>query len=76
MKTLAESSGFEHRLTTPYHPRANGVAERSVQTSTNALRKCVQGANRDWDLYVPAIQLALNAKVTKRTGSSPYTLMF
>ena len=76
MKKLSEASGFDHRLATPYHPRANGVAERWVQTTTNSLRKSIKGAIRDWDLYVPGIQLALNAKVTQRTGSSPYTLMF
>ena len=76
MTRLAEASGFEHRLATPYHPRANGVAERWVQTSVNALRKCIKGATRDWDLYVPSIQLAMNAKVTQRHGTSPYTLMF
>ncbi|CDH61115.1 hypothetical protein RO3G_08665 [Lichtheimia corymbifera JMRC:FSU:9682] len=33
VKKLAQATGFDHRLATPYHPRANGVAERWVQTS-------------------------------------------
>ncbi|CDH61355.1 hypothetical protein RO3G_00241 [Lichtheimia corymbifera JMRC:FSU:9682] len=76
MRKLTESAGFEHRLVTPYHPRANGLAERFVQTTVNVIRKCVQGAIKDWDLYVKPTQLALNNKVASRHGSTPFALMF
>ena len=76
MELLAESAGFEHRLVTPYHPRANGVAERWVQTSVMGIKKRVQGVEQDWDIYVPSTQLAINAKVSKRTNTPPFTFMF
>jgi hypothetical protein len=41
-----------------------------------AIRKRVEGNNREWDLYVPAVQLAMNAKVSKRLDTAPYSLMF
>ena len=76
MRKLKESAGFDHRLATPYHPRANGLAERFVQTTTNVIRKNVDGATKDWDLYVKPIQLALNNKVASCHGTTPFALMF
>jgi len=76
VELLAETTGFDHRLVTPYHPRANGVAERWVQSSIRTLKKFIRGALKDWDLFVPAVQLSLNAKVSKRHNTAPYTLMF
>lgn len=76
IKKLAEASGFDHRLTTPYHPRANGVAERYVQTTVRTLKKSIRGATKDWDIFIPAVQLAINAKITKRHDTAPFNLMF
>lgn len=73
---LAETTGFDHRLVIPYHPRANGVAERWVQTSVKTLKKLIKGSIKDWDLFVPSVQLAINAKVSSRHDTSPYALMF
>jgi transposase InsO family protein len=76
MSLLAEHSGFEHRLISAYHPRANGVSERWVQSSVNTIKKQVNGMNADWDLYVGPTQLYLNTKYNERTKTPPFTLMF
>lgn len=76
MQHFKRAAGFDHRLVTPYHPRANGVAERWVQTSVRAVKKRVKGVHKEWDLYVPAVQLALNAKVSTRLNTAPFSLMF
>ena len=76
MTLLAENAGFEHRLISSYHPRANGVSERWVQSSVNTIKKQIRGAIADWDLYVPTTQLYLNTKCNERTKTPPFTLMF
>jgi transposase InsO family protein len=76
MSLLAEHSGFEHRLISAYHPRANGVSERWVQSSVNTIKKQVNGMSADWDLYVGPTQLFLNTKYNERTKTPPFTLMF
>ena len=44
---------FQHTTTSPYHPQANGLAERSVQTVKNLLKK----ANRDGkDPYISLLE--------------------
>lgn len=76
MKQLAKSLGFDHRFSTPYHPRGNGIAERFVQTAIDVIRKKTAGASKDWDYYVPTAQLAINMRVSKRLNTPPFSLMF
>ena len=76
MEKLTKASGSTHIRSTPYHPQGNSVAERYVQTVINIIRKNVQGATHDCDLYVKPAQLALNNKVAGTHGSTPFTLMF
>ncbi|KAG2221669.1 hypothetical protein INT45_002707 [Circinella minor] len=75
MEKLTEAAGVYYRKRTSYHARSN-PAERYVQTSVCALRKSIRGAIKSWDIFVPRIQLAINAKISKRTDTAPYTLMF
>ena len=76
MKLLTESTGIDHRLISPYHPQANGSAERWVKTAKIAIAKSVQGTGQDWDFYVPSVQLFINNKVSKRLNTPPFSLMF
>jgi hypothetical protein len=47
-----------------------------VQNSSQAIYKLLQGRTCDWDSYIPAVQLFINMKITRRHGSSPYSLLF
>ncbi|KAJ8651355.1 hypothetical protein O0I10_013135 [Lichtheimia ornata] len=76
MKKLVNSLGINHRLTTPYHPRANATAERWVQSAVQVIKKKLEGASRDWDYHVPLTQLQLNMRISKRLQSSPFSLMY
>lgn len=76
MELFAQTAGFDKRLITPYHPQGNGSAERWVQTAIVGIKKLMEGAIEDWDLYVPATQLSINVKVSERTNTRPFALMF
>ena len=76
VKALTDLHGIDHRRISSYNPRANGSAENAVGSTQVCLRKALNGNMTHWDLYLPAIQLALNAKPNDSTKSSPASLLF
>jgi hypothetical protein len=58
------------------YPRANGVAERFVGVAKKVLLKIMVGNIKNFDLFLPAAQRAINLKLASRTGSVPFALFF
>lgn len=75
VQQMLQLTGVDHRRIAAYNPRANGTAENAVGISQNVLRKIANGLT-DWDLHLPAVQLALNAKPNASTKCSPASLVF
>lgn len=51
-KNVSEYLGFKHRRITPYWPRANGEAERLVQTLQKSIKIAhLEGKNWKQELY-------------------------
>ena len=76
VKELTEQHGVIHKQVAAYNPRANGTAENNVGVSQRVLRKTTQGNLKDWDLFLPTVQLAMNAKPNDSTKTSPASLLF
>ncbi|MEZ0208955.1 MAG: RNase H-like domain-containing protein, partial [Candidatus Paceibacterota bacterium] len=74
--TLHNLVGTNHRVTAPYHPRANGKAEATVKMAKAALFRACHHSFSDWDLFLPATQLALNQRIPNRTLTAPFTVFF
>ena len=71
MKSLL---GVQHRLISPYHPEANGVAEASVKVAKQLLTKNSKGDLLHWERYLPMVQMQMNCRIMNRTGSQPFEL--
>ncbi|EIE80560.1 hypothetical protein RO3G_05265 [Rhizopus delemar RA 99-880] len=76
LENLFNAMGIDKRYTTPYHPSANGAAERYVQSAKKILAKFLEGATEDWHHYIPSVQLMINNKIFTRLQTTPFSLMF
>lgn len=72
---LMIDSYIDHRVTSAYHPQANGLAERAVQTAKRSLAKMVAAHPSSWETQLPYVMLGYNASVQNATGFSPYQLL-
>lgn len=73
---MLKMMGVDHRLVAAYNPRANGAAERHVKTAKDTLLKLCEGNVVNFDLFLPAVQFAINTKMARLHKSAPFSLMF
>lgn len=73
---LTSILGIKHRLTTAYHPQANGLDERYNQTLTHMIIKFVGGKKDEWDVKLPELVYAYNTAVQESSKFTPFEVMF
>ncbi|KRX34225.1 Gag-Pol polyprotein [Trichinella murrelli] len=67
----------EKSRSSPYHPHANGLVERTNRTLLNTLAKlCHESKDRSWDQLLPLATVAYNSAVHETTGQSPFCMLF
>ena len=54
-KSFHKDLGTEVNLSTTFHPRTDGQAERTIQTLEDILRACVIDFKGSWDDHLPLI---------------------
>jgi RNase H-like domain found in reverse transcriptase/Integrase core domain/Integrase zinc binding domain len=65
---------IKHKLTTAYHPQANGMLERFHRQLKASLRS--REANTDWESHLPWVMLGLRAAPKEDSGLSVAELTF
>lgn len=74
---LLSSCFIDHRVTSAFHPQANGLAERVVQVVKRGLRKlCEARSTTQWDAQLPWVALGYRCSKQSSTGHSPYELLY
>jgi hypothetical protein len=76
VKEYLKRIGTNHKLTSAYHPRTNGKAERFNGIIKSMLRKYVNGALHRWDDFVNTALWACRVRVHSTTGFSPFYLTY
>ncbi|KAL1258980.1 hypothetical protein QQF64_009557 [Cirrhinus molitorella] len=61
--------------TAAHKPVSSGQVERSNQSVVNMLRKYVSANQKDWDVKLPLVLMAIRATPQESTGVSPFELM-
>ena len=66
--------GAKMQLTTAFHHESNGLVEKQNGVMIAALRAFVNDRGSDWDLRLPACELAYNSSVHSSTKFTPFML--
>ena len=67
---------INHRKTTPYNPKANGLTEWANAIIGKILNKLVAAHKTNWDLKLPSSVHTYNTLEKQTTGRNPYFLVF
>jgi hypothetical protein len=74
--TLHSLTGVKQRITSAYHPQANGLTERNNRTIQSSLLRVLSVNQDEWVKALPGVLFAYRTSVQKSTGYTPFFLMY
>ena len=75
MKELCRLMGITQNVSTAYHPRTDGQAERSNQWLEQYLHFWVDHQQTNWHHYLPLAEFTHNSWKNEATGKSPFEIL-
>ncbi len=75
IENLLERFKIRHNLSTPYHPKTNGLVERFNKTLCESLAK-LNEERENWDEYISPTLFAYRTKINKSTQFTPFYLTY
>ena len=76
IKKLVEKYRIHHKITSPYHPQANGQVERTNKVIEGILTKTVANHRRNWAKKLPEVLWAYRKTWRNTIAFSPYELVY
>lgn len=75
-KELHRLTGTKQRLTSPYHPQANGLVERQNRTIKDKLKRTLMENINNWPDVLESVLFAYRTSRHKTTGFSPFFMLY
>src|SRR6266498_805322 len=75
IENLLERFKIRHNLSTPYHPKTNGLVERFNKMLCESLAK-LNEERENWDEYISPTLFAYRTKINKSTQFTPFYLTY
>src|SRR6266511_1288335 len=75
IENLLKRFKIRHNLSTPYHPKTNGLVERFNKTLCESLAK-LNEERENWDKYISPTLFAYRIKINKSTQLTPFYLTY
>jgi transposase InsO family protein len=75
-KSFCRDLNIEHEEVVAYQPEWQGMVERAIGLIRYSLMRSTGPIMKDWPIHLPRTVFGLNARISSRTGHSPYYLMF
>ncbi|XP_065658608.1 uncharacterized protein LOC136083127 [Hydra vulgaris] len=73
---LHRKTGTHQRMTSAYHPQANGLVERQNQSIKRTLVKVLEDAAIEWPFIIDGVLFSMRIRKHKSTGFSPFALLY
>ena len=73
---LHEMSGVDQRVTSAYHPQANGLCERQNRTIKDSLVKVLNVRKSEWSYVIEVVLFAHRVSRHSSTKYTPFFLMY
>ena len=73
---LHRLTGVKQRVTSAYHPQANGLVERQNRTIKNSLIKVLGDKPAEWPFIVEGVLFAHRVSIHSSTKYSPFKLLY
>ena len=75
-RALWDQLGTRLTMSTAYHPQTDGQTERANRTLEEMLRSYVSWRQNDWDVHLPALEMAYNNAKQASSGFTPFYLNY